>query len=109
VIEKLNAGFVSTWVLRNDMIHYAGPEGGKPAGPIPAPRPDEKKRAAVSEAVRAFAREVRAHYTYPVDSLLFDADGKFLSDLAASDLLMEFPGDKKYVEFLSKAAPPGGK
>jgi hypothetical protein len=106
VIQKLNAGFVNTWVLRNDMIRYAGP-GGQEREPIPESQPNDAKQAAVSPDLRAFAREVREHYTYPVDSLIFDADGKFVADLAASDLLMDFSGgDKRYLDLLAKA--PGG-
>ena len=107
MIEKLNKEFVNTWVLRNDMIHLAGPAEKKagakndPSDAIPVPN-DSAKRGPVSDELRAFARSVREHYTYPVDSLVFDADGKFVGDLSAADLLMDVPGDKRYLELLEK-------
>lgn len=108
MIENLNKEFVNTWVLRNDVFNYAGPDAAKKAlGPLPPP--NAAKRAAASDEVRAFAKLVSEHYTYPVDSMVFDTDGKFVADLAADEVFKFFPIEVTYLELLGKAARGSGK
>lgn len=117
MIEKLNAGFVNTWVLRNDLMRYAEVGAGTAAAPASQRAanaaespPANLKRAGLPDDALAFTKRVHEHYTYPVDSLIFDADGKFVGDLAASDILMDFHGgDKRYLELLAKAPAGSSK
>jgi hypothetical protein len=108
VIEKLNKEFVNTWVLRHDVFNYAGPDAAKKAlGPLPPP--NTAKRGAVPDDVRSFSKLVSEHYTYPVDSLVFDADGKFVADLSADEVFKFFPIEVTYLELLGKATRGAGK
>lgn len=103
VIDELNDKFVNTWILRQDVVRFAGDaaKGKDPRLPLPkvAPLPEP-----VDARLRAFAAEVYANYTYPVDSLLLDADGKFIAHFPASDLFTYQSPDQSYSQFLQKAS-----
>ena len=63
IIARLNREFVSSWILRKDLMRLA---------------------KADSELGK-FAAKVLGHYSYPVDSLVFSAKGEFAGHLPAND------------------------
>lgn len=111
MIEKLNDKFVNAWVLRHELAAFAGDaletdnqdakdRKKKPRLPMPtgAPLPP------ATPQLKAFAARAYEKYKYPVDSLLFDADGQFAAQFPASDLMNVLDGDAAYLQFLDKAA-----
>ena len=103
VIEKLNDKFVSAWVLRQDLASLAGDAAKNAKSPLPLP----KGTAPASQPdprLKSFAARVYEKYEYPVDSLLFDAEGGFVEHFPASKMMEDFDADTSYLKFLAEAA-----
>jgi len=80
VIKLLNTHFVNGWVLLRELPELeAGTKGG---------------------AAAALAKELQAHFVYPVDSLILTPESKFIQHLPTNEFFKSFPSNKRKPEYL---------
>ena len=84
IIEKLNQSFVNTWILRRELPRL--------------------KEAASSRRAKKLAEKIADLYEYPVDSMVFSAEGEFLGHRSANALMKEMIGMARfYLTFLEES------